>query len=122
MLDNPSKVANMPDAITAEMAEITRAAMSPWRPGDSVKAALVRAHRKLGISFRRARSFYYQEPVAVLAHEADRLRAWYRAHNEQEAEWHDLRAAELRARAKILEERINGVAAALAGQGGICRG
>jgi hypothetical protein len=62
-------------ALTVEMQAITRHAAEPWLPGDSVKAAIGRAARALGIGYRRARSFWYGESVAVRAIEADRLRA-----------------------------------------------
>jgi hypothetical protein len=62
-------------AIANEMQSITRRAAEPWLPGDSVKAAIGRASRALGIGYRRARSFWYGETVAVRAIEADRMRA-----------------------------------------------
>ncbi len=65
----------MADTIAHEMQAITRRAAEPWLPGDSVKAAIGRASRTLGIGYRRARSFWYGESVAVRAIEADRMRA-----------------------------------------------
>ena len=62
-------------AIVHEMQSITRRAAEPWQPGDSVKAAIGRAARTLGIGYRRARSFWYGESVAVRAIEADQMRA-----------------------------------------------
>lgn len=62
-------------AIASEMQSITRSAAGPWQPGDSVKAAIGRAARTLGIGYRRARSFWYGEQVSVRAFEADRMRA-----------------------------------------------
>lgn len=62
-------------AIASEMQSITRSAAGPWQPGDSVKAAIGRAARTLGIGYRRARSFWYGEAVSVRAFEADRMRA-----------------------------------------------
>ncbi len=62
-------------AIASEMQSITRNAAGPWQPGDSVKAAIGRAARTLGIGYRRARSFWYGETVAVRAIEADQMRA-----------------------------------------------
>ena len=61
--------------IANEMQAITRHAAEPWLPGESVKAAIGRAARTLGIGYRRARSFWYGEAVAVRAIEADRMRA-----------------------------------------------
>jgi hypothetical protein len=66
-------------AIASEMQSITRNAAGPWQPGDSVKAAIGRAARTLGIGYRRARSFWYGESVAIRATEADRMRAAERA-------------------------------------------
>jgi hypothetical protein len=74
-VDNRSRDADMADAIAIEMQTITRRAAEPWLPGDSVKAAIGRASRALGIGYRRARSFWYGEAVAVRAIEADRMRA-----------------------------------------------
>jgi hypothetical protein len=75
-LDNRDRNAAMSDtAIASEMQAITRNAAGPWQPGDSVKAAIGRAARTLGIGYRRARSFWYGEQVAVRAFEADRMRA-----------------------------------------------
>jgi hypothetical protein len=65
----------MADAITIEMQSITRRAAEPWMPGDNVKGAIGCAARALGIGYRRARSFWYGESVAVRAAEADQLRA-----------------------------------------------
>lgn len=58
-----------------EMQMICREAAEPWFPGDSVKLGINRAARKLGIGYRRARSFWYGDEVAVRADEADKLRA-----------------------------------------------
>jgi len=67
----------MPDTliVAIEMQSITRRAAEPWLPGDSVKAAIGRAARALGIGYRRARSFWYCENVSVRAFEADQLRS-----------------------------------------------
>jgi hypothetical protein len=65
----------MSDALVAEMRSIARRAAEPWMPGDSVKAAIGRASRALGIGYRRTRSFWYGETVTVRAVEADRMRA-----------------------------------------------
>jgi hypothetical protein len=62
-------------AIAHEMQSITRRAAEPWLPGDSVKAAIGRASRTLGIGYRCARSFWYGETVSVRAFEADQMRA-----------------------------------------------
>jgi len=76
-LDKRDKDAAMSDTvdITVEMQAITRRAAEPLLPGDSVKAAILRASRTLGIGYRRAWSFWYGESVSVRAIEADRMRA-----------------------------------------------
>jgi hypothetical protein len=74
MADNRSRDAAMSDAILTEMQRITRTAAEPWACGDSVKLGIRRASRTLGISYRRAKAFWYGEDCAVLAREADRLR------------------------------------------------
>ena len=62
--------------LIAEMQRITRLAAEPRRDGDNIKRQIARAAWRLGISQRRARSFWYAESqAAVRAHEADKLRA-----------------------------------------------
>lgn len=61
-------------AITFEMGAIVRRAAEPRPVGDSLKALLTRSARRLGISYRRATSYYYGQPCAVRAEEADRMR------------------------------------------------
>jgi len=68
---------NMPN-VTCEMQSIVRRAAMPWTPGMSVKEAIGRAARTLGINHRRATSFWYGSKTQVLADEADTLRAWHR--------------------------------------------
>jgi hypothetical protein len=88
-----------------EMTEIVRAAAEPWAPGDSVKAAINRASRRLSISPRRATTFWYSRPAAILAHEADSLRRWYAQHCDQEAARLVQRLAEIRRRQEAFEKR-----------------
>ena len=58
-----------------EMQEIVRGAAGAPQWGDTKQAGIARAARRLGLSFRRARSLWYAEPgVKVWADEADRLR------------------------------------------------
>ena len=118
MLEKSSKGVRVAETLAAEMQEIVAAAMEPWAPGDKMKAGLNRAHRALssaaGLSFRRVKSIHYGEPVAILAHEADRLRAWHRRHCEQEAARLRARLAEIQARQAALRERMDGLALARA--------
>lgn len=64
----------MPD-VALEMHAIVRFAAEPPRPGETAKAAIRRAARRLRISYRRAYTFWYRQPAAVRAEEADALRA-----------------------------------------------
>lgn len=64
----------MSDVIATEMQSIVRAAAEPIQPDDSVKARIRRASRKLGLTYRRTRTFWYAHPCAVRASEADQLR------------------------------------------------
>ena len=74
MADDRSTDVTMSDSILTEMQRITRTAAEPWASGDSVKLGIRRASRTLGISYRRAKAFWYGEDCSVLAREADRLR------------------------------------------------
>jgi hypothetical protein len=98
----------------AEMSEIVRAAAEPWSAGDSVKAGINRASRRLGISPRRAITFWYGRQCAVLAHEADRLRAWHADWCRREIERHKREIEELQARDAALGERLHALATARA--------
>lgn len=76
MLPDHDKSLAMADAVLNDMQRIARLAAEPRAPGDSTKAAIGRAARALGLSYRRARSFWYASPdAAVRAWEADRVRA-----------------------------------------------
>ena len=80
-----------------EMSQIVRTAAEPWSPGDSVKAAINRAARRLRLSIRRATTFWYARPCTVLASEADALRAWKRQNEFLEIARLERRLEELRA-------------------------
>jgi hypothetical protein len=64
------------DRLAAEMQGIVRLAAEPLRPCDNTKSLIGRAADALGISYRRARSFWYgsTEQVLVRDEEAARLR------------------------------------------------
>lgn len=104
----------MCDAIMAEMQSIIRAAAEPWSPGDSAKAAIRRAARNTGLTFRRARTFWYGESAAVRAAEADALRAWHAEWLETQAERLERQAAEYRARKAEIASRWGNAGNALA--------
>jgi len=63
-------------ALIAEMQAIVRMAAEPRQPVDGIKAAVGRAAKALGISYRRAMTFWYgyTEKVLVTEAEAARLR------------------------------------------------
>lgn len=63
------------DTIVSEMQGIVRRAAEPGTPGENIKGAINRSARRLGLSYRRADTFWYGRRCAVLALEADRLRA-----------------------------------------------
>lgn len=60
--------------VLSEMQGIVRSAAEPGTAGESVKVAINRAARTLGLGYSRARSYWYGEVKAVPAHEADALR------------------------------------------------
>ncbi|HEY2416596.1 MAG TPA: hypothetical protein VGH84_01660 [Steroidobacteraceae bacterium] len=67
---------NKRDALLGEMQCIVRLAAEPRPPVDSSKGAINRAARALGLSYRRARAFWYGEERALVREaEAARLRA-----------------------------------------------
>ena len=58
----------------AEASDLIRRAAEPRPVGDSVKAAISRAARKLGLTFSRAKSIWYGEAHRIDANEMDALR------------------------------------------------
>jgi hypothetical protein len=98
-------------SIAHEMQSITRRAAEPWQPGDSVKAAIGRAARTLGIGYRRARSFWYGESVAVRAIEADQMRAADSLALTQRRQRLEHELAAIKARLKGADEKEAGHAA-----------
>ncbi len=86
-----------------EMSLYVRAAAEPWAPGESVKAGMSRAARRMPfLSHRRISTLWYANQCRVLAEEIDAARAWYRDHCDGEAARLEARAAELRERANAL--------------------
>lgn len=65
---------NLPP-VTAELRSIVIEASWPAEPGESVKAAIGRAARKLSLSYARTRAYWYDLVKMVPAEEADALRA-----------------------------------------------
>lgn len=63
------------ETIRDEMARRVQIAALPLRPTDSVKARIVRAAMRLGISYQRAKAVWYRAARRIEAHEADLIRA-----------------------------------------------
>ena len=61
--------------VASEMRGIVVEASWPAEPGESVKAAILRASRRLHLGYARARAYWYDQVRMVPAEEADRLRA-----------------------------------------------
>lgn len=57
-----------------EMRELVRRAAEPARAGESVKAAISRAARFLGLSYGRCKRYWYSEIEVPPAHEVDSIR------------------------------------------------
>ncbi|SFK16742.1 hypothetical protein [Methylocapsa palsarum] len=75
MNDNPSSEVRKLNAIE-EASALVRAVAEPCPPGDSVKAAIVRARRRLGWSYSRTRAVWYADlRIRLAAYELDDLRA-----------------------------------------------
>lgn len=58
----------------AEASTLIRRAAEPRPVGDSVKAAIRRAARRIGLSFTRAKDIWYGDARRIDAHEMDALR------------------------------------------------
>ena len=96
---------------TAEASHLLRRAAEPRPADDSIKAAIVRAARRAGIGYERAKSIWYGEARRIDAHEMDRLRAVAaerQAKREEAArnEWNELadRIAAIEARLASIDE------------------
>ena len=64
-----------PEQLREEMRNLVRQAAEPARPGESVKAAIGRAARALGLSHGRVKRYWYSEIQVPPAHEVDAARA-----------------------------------------------
>ena len=86
--DNPSpksdirseKSERSPMSSAAEMTTLIRVVASPAVPGESVKAVIARAARRLGFTYSRTRGLYYGEARRIDAAEIDRAREVARKH------------------------------------------
>ena len=63
------------DTIREEMAGLVRRSAEPVQAGESIKALIRRSATRLGLSFGRAKRYWYSEIRTVPAHEADKIRA-----------------------------------------------
>lgn len=64
-----------PAQLRNEMKALVRRAAEPARPGESVKAAISRAARSLGLTYGRVKRYWYGEIQVPPAHEVDAIRA-----------------------------------------------
>lgn len=108
MNDNPSSEVRKLNAI-GEASLLVRAVAEPCPAGDSVKAAISRARRRLGWSYSRTRAVWYADlRIRLAAYELDELRAKALARRpEQERDRYDM-----------LIDRIARLESALAPQSG----
>jgi hypothetical protein len=103
MLEKPSKDLDMSAIVEASI--LIRQVAEPRPVGDSVKAAIVRASRRLGFGFSRTKTIWYGEAFRINAEEMDVLRkAAKRRHVEQIA----------RAEASVVLDRMVALRAAMA--------
>lgn len=63
-----------PEQLREEMRNLVRQAAEPARAGESVKAAIGRAARLLGLSHGRVKRYWYGEILVLPAHEVDAVR------------------------------------------------
>lgn len=69
-----------PEQLREEMRKLVRQAAEPARAGESVKAAIGRAARVLGLGHGRVKRYWYGEIQVPPAHEVDAVRATLTAH------------------------------------------
>ena len=102
---------------TVEASELIRRAAEPRPVGDSVKAAITRAARRVGLGYERAKAIWYAEARRVDASEMDRLRAVAaeRARRQEEAGIDAHR--ELVDRITAIEARLAALDADISGRG-----
>lgn len=84
-------------AILDEMHQLVRSAAATAPPGSSVKACILQAARRLGLTYARARAHWYREARSVSATE------WLAA-EEARMRLRRERAAQLRAELAALED------------------
>lgn len=77
-MSNQRRDVSMAHMVDAELQGMVRGAAEPWSPGESVKAAIRRAARALGMKPRRAEQAWYRQPAAWRAAEVETIRARHR--------------------------------------------
>ena len=98
-------------SISIEVSEGLRRLSEPVRAGESVKALIAKAARKVGLSYSRAFSLWYGRGV-VRAEELERVRALLRTNRQENL---NAEIAELRERLARLEEQASGFGARVGG-------
>jgi hypothetical protein len=104
-MQKSNKPMSIPLTTLQEAHGYVRALAEPWRPGDSVKAAMGRVARRVPLTPRRIYTLWYRQPCALLAHEMDALRAAYRQRLDERAEQLEAELRDIEARAAELEQR-----------------
>jgi hypothetical protein len=95
-------------SVLCEAQTLVRRIAEPCPAGDSVKAAIGRASRRVGLGFTRVRAFWYaDERISVSAAEMDILRRAVGARQKQTAEAH---RDELVIRVEALEQQLRALA------------
>lgn len=74
---------------TAEASFLIKLAAEPRPVGDTVKAAIRRASRRVGLTFSRSRDIWYGQARRVDASEMDKLRAVNAAEEQARDEYRD---------------------------------
>jgi len=82
--DDRDKSMTCADMIADEMQSIVKAAAHPFVAGDTIGRQIARAARVLGLKPGQCKRLWYREDRAILAWEADRLRAWHAAWQERQ--------------------------------------
>lgn len=100
---------------SAEASELIKKLAGPASAGARVETLIGAAARKVGFSFRRARTLWYAESEAVRSGEMDALRAAAAARTEAEVETRE-RYRELIARIELLERRLEARRSDVAGE------
>lgn len=104
MYDKPSKSSEREMTALVEAQTLVRRLAEPCPAGDSVKAAIGRASRRVGFGFSRVRSLWYADNrISVSAAEMDKLRRAAGAREKAERD-------ELAIRVEALEQQLRALA------------